>query len=320
MSKKYFKNYSKIILLLIALSCLWLSFRKVQVPELIKTLREANFWIYLLVLLPTLFVHFIRAKRWQLLLAASEKKVGFWNAYHSMMSGYFVNLLTGKLGEVVRCVALKRTDEVSIAGSAATVLVERVVDVLCLLALLVFVVWMKHQALLPFVKAEMIQPLMLHKLWVLWVLIIIFLGLLIAAYLLRKYSLRITESLQKFKQAIVSVFYMKKKGAFLLYTALIWLLYHFMTWFWFFAWPHESGLNAFTALAVISIGGIGRSLPVPGHGLGTYHFFASEALKLCGVNQEMSLAIPIAIHSGQLLFYLVFGSLSAIWLSLKWKK
>ena len=49
------------------------------------------------------------------------------------MVGYFANYAVPRLGEVTRCGILARYDKVPFAESLGTVIVERIIDVICFL-------------------------------------------------------------------------------------------------------------------------------------------------------------------------------------------
>ena len=75
---------------------------------------------------------FLRALRWQFILASSHK-IGIWRAFHPMMIGFMINcILPGRLGEFARPAILQKKDKVPFATGIATVAAERVFDVAAL--------------------------------------------------------------------------------------------------------------------------------------------------------------------------------------------
>ncbi len=87
----------------------------------------------------------IRAIRWRVLFEA-DRRPPLWATTNAMLLGSFFNsILPGRAGEAVRVVALKHYAGVSLAESSATVVVERIFDVLALLLLLfVTAPWLPH--------------------------------------------------------------------------------------------------------------------------------------------------------------------------------
>src|SRR6185503_8251637 len=79
----------------------------------------------------------VRATRWASLIRPSvERAVGAAQVLDAMLVGYFVNaILPGRLGEVARALVVSRREAVAFSGVAASVVVERAVDVMALAAL-----------------------------------------------------------------------------------------------------------------------------------------------------------------------------------------
>ena len=88
-----------------------------------------------LALLVMTFGYVIRAVRWQYLLSPlGEVTVG--TALHSTMIGFAVNsILPGRVGELLRPYLLARREQLSTSAVVATVLVERVLDLVAILVI-----------------------------------------------------------------------------------------------------------------------------------------------------------------------------------------
>lgn len=100
---------------------------------------RTNIWYVLIGAVATMSGHYIRAYRWCFMLEPVQP-VRLWSAFSATCVGLaFNNLLPARLGEVVRVVALGRTDSISRSAVFATIVYERVVDVFGLLVLLWFV-------------------------------------------------------------------------------------------------------------------------------------------------------------------------------------
>ncbi len=95
----------------IALSAaaLYFAFRSVPLNELVHYLKSINYlWMFPAVIL-VLISFFIRALRWQFILA-SNHKIKIWRAFHPMMIGFMINcVLPGRLGEFARPAILQKT-------------------------------------------------------------------------------------------------------------------------------------------------------------------------------------------------------------------
>jgi len=116
--------------------CVWLSMRDVRPAEVWEALRRANYLGFLLVMVLTLLAFLVRAIRWRPLLS-TPRPVGYGSLYSATMIGFMANnMLPLRLGEFVRAWALARREKLSKTTVLATVVVERVVDMLTLLAIL----------------------------------------------------------------------------------------------------------------------------------------------------------------------------------------
>ena len=118
----------------IALSAaaLYFAFRNVPLGDLLNYLGSINYYWMIPAVFLVLLSFFIRALRWQFILASSHK-IGMWRAFHPMMIGFMINcILPGRLGEFARPAVLQRKEKVPFATGIATVAAERVFDVVAL--------------------------------------------------------------------------------------------------------------------------------------------------------------------------------------------
>lgn len=114
----------------------WLSMRDVRPAEVWNALRHANYLGFIAVALLTLLAFLIRAIRWRPLIS-TPRPLSYDNLFSATMIGFMANnMLPLRLGEFVRAWALARREKLSKTTVLATVIVERVVDMLTLLAIL----------------------------------------------------------------------------------------------------------------------------------------------------------------------------------------
>jgi hypothetical protein len=116
--------------------CLWLSMRDVDPLAVWRVLRHANYAGFAAVVCTTLFAFWLRALRWRSLIA-SPRRLGLTGLFSATMIGFMANnILPLRLGEFVRPWALARREGLSKTTLLATVVVERAVDMMTLLAIL----------------------------------------------------------------------------------------------------------------------------------------------------------------------------------------
>ena len=131
----------------LAVSALFAYFavRGIRFAETWTALRTINAW-WLLPSAATLAVSvFMRAIRWRVLFEP-RRRPPLWPTTKATLLGiFFNNILPARAGEVARIVALKHYAGTSRVESTATIVVERIFDVLSLLLLLfVSVPWLPH--------------------------------------------------------------------------------------------------------------------------------------------------------------------------------
>ena len=129
---------------LVSLVFLLVALRGIRLGELWGALRDANYLWLLPGIVITVGLLVLKAWRWQLLFLP-DSTLPFGSVFTALCAGYLAsNVLPARVGEVVRLVLLVSEQPVSIARTASSIVVERLLDVLTLLVILV--------ALLPFVQ------------------------------------------------------------------------------------------------------------------------------------------------------------------------
>ena len=92
--------------------------------------------MYLLLMAVTVMIsHLLRAERSRLLLKPTGNQVSFSASFLSLMVGYLVNLAVPRGGEVSRCYNLYKLEKTPVEISFGTVVVERIIDLLCLMTI-----------------------------------------------------------------------------------------------------------------------------------------------------------------------------------------
>jgi uncharacterized protein (TIRG00374 family) len=128
----------------ISLVALFLAFHGVDLGAVGRAFLEANYlWLLLSVLLVCGSI-LLRARRWQALFPRGERlRLG--SLFGVLNVGYLVNnVLPLRAGEVVRAVLLGQVEHVGRVETFATIVVERVVDTLAVIVLLIAVMPLVH--------------------------------------------------------------------------------------------------------------------------------------------------------------------------------
>jgi uncharacterized protein (TIRG00374 family) len=115
---------------------IWLSVRTLDLGSVARALAGANWVWFVPVCGVTLLAFWVRAVRWGWLLKG-VKPIGVHSLFAATMIGFMANnLLPARIGELVRPWALGTRERISRSSVLATVIVERVIDMFCVLVFL----------------------------------------------------------------------------------------------------------------------------------------------------------------------------------------
>ncbi|MCW3085492.1 MAG: hypothetical protein JWP12_2858 [Bacteroidetes bacterium] len=325
MKSKSLQFVQYIALLAAGLILSWLFFKNFNFQELKQNISNGNFSWFYVVMLVTLLVYIIRVLRWQMLIRAIGHETKFINAFAALAISYFVSFIIPRLGEVTRCLSIKKYHDIPFMQLLGTVIIERVVDVISLFVLLLITLALQFNVIIEFVQINIFRPfyegvivkIVAGNLTVLIIAVSILLISLFLFFYFRKYIREkspklIVQFVEGLKQGLASIAALKQKKIFILYTFLIWTGYYFMTYFWFFVFKETSVLGWGACLSIVSIGSIGRSVPIQGGGMGAYHFLVASVVMLYGVSIEFGKTLATVIHAGQAFFTLVMGIVGLI--------
>lgn len=250
-------------------------------------LRTADyFWFAVAVLIGAL-AHLMRAIRWQSLLTPLNRKALLGNRLYAVMIGYLANYAFPRLGEVSRCGVLKTSDDVPFSESFGTVVVERIVDLLCL-GVIFFLVLL--------VQFDELQSLWLKYIWipaseklgqlaehpVKFYTIICVIALLIGAVvffrnrIFGKLSGKAKTFFSGLKDGILSIKKVPNPFMFVLQSLLIWTGYFLSLYVCFFCFKETSSLTLNTALILLLFGTFGVAF-TPG-GIGAYQIIITAIM------------------------------------------
>ena len=309
----------------------WLSLRGINAGEghdtadLIWSTWTKSNKIYLILMAGVLLLsHVLRAERWRMLLEPSGNKGTLGNSFLSVMVGYLVNLAIPRGGEVSRCYNLFKLEKTPVEVSFGTVVVERLVDVICMLILVFISFVAEWEKLKMFMDSLNIggsgggtklkfSPLML---------IVIFgvIGVVALIYFLRN-NPRFKKLLAGFKDGFLAIFKLKNKWLFIGYSIAIWGLYFLMSYTVMFAFDETAHLGMRAVLTIFAIGAIAMAAPLPG-GAGSYHLLLPMGLvSLYAMNRADAVAFVFIFHAWQTLVLAFFGVmclLISLWI-IRWK-
>ncbi len=303
----------------LAAGFLWLAFEGVAAAQLWAALRQARLsWLVLSVFL--LFLSILpRAWRWQILLKPISHRISFQRASHAILVGYAATNVISRAGEIARGVALQKDERLPLSGILATVLVERAIDMLALLAFLGGVLyfsrdkivtafpWMEGVALLAL--AATVGTLVLFALLSVYGDRALNIMRLPVRWMSQSMADRLIGILRSLIQGLGGVHATSGYVGILVSSTLLNLTYILMSYATFFAFgfPSRYDLGFFDAVVVLVISTIGVIIPTPG-GTGTYHYFCSQTLNaVYDVPLTDALAYATVMHGLAFTTYLIAG-------------
>jgi len=307
----------------LTVALIWFSLSKLTVGEgedkwtyLLATWNNADkFWLITMAVL-ALISHAIRAERWRMLLDASGHQTTFSGSLLSLLIGYLVNLVIPRGGEVSRCYNLYKLDRAPVEVSFGTVVVERLVDLVCLLALIATAFIVEADKLFAFLDSlafEGGESAIGKKILVACIVLVVVSGIAFAIF---RASPRVRSFVTKlwsgFREGILSAFRLKRKGLFATYSVLIWLLYFLMSYTVIQAFPETSRLGLDAVLSLFAIGAIAMAAPLPG-GTGAYHVLVPQGLVfLYAIPLSEAVAFTFIFHAWQTAIMIAGGAVSLV--------
>ncbi len=284
---------------------------------LLQTWRSADKgWLWLMALLG-MIAHLLRAERWRMLLEPPGYKGRLGYSFLSLMVGYLVNMVIPRGGELSRCYNLYKLDKTPVEITFGTVVVERMVDLACLLSLMALAFLLEWDKLFDFLETLPIGGegsfttlrLFLYGAVALVIMAGVFILLIKKNKKLNAFFVRTWSG---FKEGFLSIGKMKKKGLFIFYSVVIWLLYFSMSYTVIQAFPETRFLGVKAVLSLFAIGSIAMAAPLPG-GAGSYHVLVPQGLVfLYHVPMPDAVAFTFIFHGWQTLILIVGGAISLL--------
>lgn len=308
MAQKTKHLYRALLSFLLALIFLYFAFRGVNFNELLGALKGANyFWVVLLIPIVVLS-HWVRALRWKYLMEPIKPKCSLRNLFAAVMIGYAVNNVLTRVGELVRPYLLGNLENVSRSATFATVVVERILDLMSFYITACIVLFLYPTALDPFFEDPVsVRPLLLvgSLFGIIFFLVLFFKVEEIFRFVAKAQSLlpakhgkRVEALLESFYRGFEIVKIKKRFGLILFLSLTIQGLYALSMYEPFFAFSSmvKPSLDFGASVVLLVVSSIAWILPAPG-ALGTYHSFITVALvKLYNVDWTTALSYTIITH------------------------
>lgn len=313
------KTLTIVISLVFAVVFMWLALRGLDFEKIEKSLIKANYWWIFVASIFGILAYWFRAIRWNLLLEPLGHKISNSNALWTISFGYLMNLTIPRSGELARSTALYGVEKVPVDKSFGTIILERMVDLVCMLLFLGLTLFFKYEAIFSFYTQANIKlnPVLLGGF-----IVAVVIGSVLFFKLKEKFRKikifgKIIDFLEGILAGLSSILKLRSKGKFILQSLAIWGCYYFAAYLVCFALPETSNFTFADGFFIIVVGTLGMMVPASG-GIGAFHF----ALKL-GVSAlflsmgksaeegaEVGLSYAFLSHTMQLVIMIVMGIIS----------
>jgi glycosyltransferase 2 family protein len=322
------------LFLAVGILLLYFAFRGIDFSEMAVHFREARYGWIGLSLVFAVVSHISRSRRWILLIQPLNYKPSLWNTVNAVLFGYLANYALPRAGEITRCISLGKKEKIPVDSLVGTVIIERAIDLLSMLAILLILLIARFEQFGSFFNDYIFFPLgekiasLFGQTTIFWIIFSAIIFLLIALlYSFRKKILtmeaakKIIRILKGVVVGLKTVLSMERKWEFLFHTLFIWFNYAMMTWVIVFSLPNITGHLTFVdGIFLLVIGSMGMAVPVQS-GIGAFHWIVSRGLHFVyGLELTEGLVFATLQHESQTLLILVLGSIAMIMLFSKNKK
>ena len=313
-----------VFFLFLGVGLMYLAFKNQSPKALIAQLKKVNYlWVVI-----SMFFGFIaivsRGLRWVILLQNLNFSVSKLNSVYAVAIGYFTNIAIPRAGEITRCTSLNQTEDVPVDKLFGTIILERAIDFIILLSLVLLVLILKFELFLEFLAIIFEgQTLELSSLIGIGLsgVAILFILFVLTKRILKKSAvyIKIKTFVVGMKDGFKSINGLENKTGFWAHTFIIWLMYLLMTYVCFFSIESTRMLNVADGLYTMVIGGFGMVAPVQG-GIGAYHYIVKVGLMILDVSEDSSLLFATVVHTAQTLMTLSVGGISILMVFLSKRK
>lgn len=321
---KAIKWIKYVFFLFLGVGLMYLAFKNQSPKALIAQLKDVNYlWVVI-----SMFFGFIaivsRGLRWVILLQNLNFSVSNRNSIYAVAIGYFTNIAIPRAGEITRCTSLNQTEDVPVDKLFGTIILERAIDFIILISLVLLVLILKFELFLEFLAIIFegqtldLGSLICVGLSATAILIVLF---VLTKRVLKKSAIyiKIKTFVIGMKDGFKSINGLKNKTGFWAHTFIIWLMYLLMTYVCFFSIEATRMLNVADGLYTMVIGGFGMVAPVQG-GIGAYHYIVKVGLMILDVSEDSALLFATVVHTAQTLMTLSVGGISILMVFLTKRK
>jgi glycosyltransferase 2 family protein len=284
-------------------------------------LENARYWLLIPVFLILFLSHFLRAKRWKLLIEPLGYHPSTTNTLFAVFIGYLANQAVPRLGEVLKCTVLSKYEKIPADKLIGTIILERVIDAITLL-----IIFSITLAIQPDIYSRLVDVIFNStddrdtKKTITSSLLLMFIGgivIIALAIWMIKNKKNFKDLALLFKkigksiwQGLSAIRHLKKRWLFIFFTIGMWALYLAGGYIGFMALKETEEYGIHEAFTVLSAGSIGM-IATPG-GIGAYALLLQKTMMVYGLNKGIALAFGWILWLAQTAVILIGGLISFV--------
>ena len=303
---------------------LYWMYRGFDFDTVAHVLTDEMDWTWMLLSFPFgIMAQLFRGWRWKQSLDPIDEHPRISSCINAVFLSYAASLVIPRIGEFTRCGVLKKWDGVSFAKALGTVVTERAVDSLIILAITGITLLYQLRIFSVFFDktGTSIDTILrgfspagwavtgvcgVAALALLWVLV-------------RKLTIynKVKNTIGGIWQGVMSLRKVKNVPLFIFFTMAIWGSYFLHYYLTFFCFESTAHLGMSCALVTFVVGSIAVIVPTP-NGAGPWHFAVKTMLILYGVADNNALYFVLIVHTVQTLLVVALGVYA--WIALSFTK
>ena len=291
---------------------LWM-YRDTPLDEVCTVLYNQMEWSWMaLSLLFGILAQVFRGLRWRLTLAPLGEYPKRNDLVNSIFVSYASSLVIPRLGEITRCGTLSRRNGTSFSKALGTVVTERIVDSILVLAVTGITLLVQLPVFLSFFQKTgtnltgffsrfTTDGYIVTAICTLCVLVL-------AGFIMWHLSVftRMKGIMRNLLLGITSLKKVDNLPLYLFYTIGIWAAYFLHFYLTFYCFDFTENLGVMVGLVVFCIGSIAVVVPTP-NGAGPWHFAVKTILILYGVAESSAMIFALLVHTIQTGLLILLG-------------
>lgn len=279
-----------------------------QRDEVFSYFKNADYGIVILAVLLSVLSHIVRAYRWSFMLEPLGYRPKLANNFMAVSVAYLMNIFIPKSGEVSRALVLNKYEKVPFDKGFGTIISERVVDLILLLLFTLTALFLQFDLLYSYLTEIVPVKKIGVGIAILGVLMILFLVFL--KYSQGSFSKKIKGLVTGLKEGIFSILKMKKKGPFIFYSLVIWVLYIASFYTTTFALNETTGIDLGVVVITFVVGSF--TFAFTNSGFGYYPLAIAGILVVFGFPETVGTALGWIVWTSNIAYILIAGGLSFI--------